>query len=270
MDGYGGYIDSLGRYVTLNITFNNKVAIVTGAASGIGLACAELLADSGAKVALVDFHAGHLAEATKKVQDKGTAQGYHLDVTDIPAIIPTVSRIRQELGEVDILVCSAGIVTPKAAEDITEADWDIILSTNTKGLFFCNQAVAIQSMIPRKSGAIVNIASVFGLVGAPSPFMTAHYCASKGGVVQITRQEAVEWARYNIRVNAVAASFVLTDMTKDLVGDPETKAAALDLIPLHRFGEAHDIAAAICFLASDAAKMVTGVILPVDGGQTTQ
>ena len=270
MDGYGGYNDSFGRYVTLNITFDNKVAIITGAASGIGLACAELLAEGGSKVALVDFHAEHLAEATKNVQDKGIAQGYHLDVTDTSAIASAVNRIRQELGEVDILVCSAGIVMAKAAEDITEGEWDVILSINTKGLFFCNQAVAIQSMIPRKSGAIVNIASVFGLGGAPSPFMTAHYCASKGGVIQITRQEAVEWARYNIRVNAVAPTFVLTNMTKYLAKDPEAKAAALDLIPLHRFGEAHDIATAICFLVSDAAKMVTGVILPVDGGQTTR
>jgi len=100
--------------------------------------------------------------------------------------------------------------------------------------------------------------------------MSVAYAASKGGVVQITRQEAVEWARYNIRVNAIAPTFVLTPLTKDFLEEPEAKAAALDIVPLRRFATTDDIAAAICFLASDAAKMVTGVILPVDGGQTAQ
>ena len=254
----------------MNITFDNKVAIVTGAAGGIGRVCAELLAEGGAKVALVDYHPERLAEATKNVQKKGIAQGYRLDVADTSAIAPTVSRIRQELGEVDILVCCAGIAAPMLAEEATEAVWDNMLAINTKGLFFCNQAVAIQSMIPRKSGAIVNIASVTGIIGMPPPFMTVAYSASKGGVVQITRQEAVEWAKYNIRVNAVAPTMVVTDMTKELLEDPEGKAAALNLMPLHRFGEPYDVAAAICFLVSDAAKMITGVILPVDGGQTAQ
>ena len=249
----------------MNITFDNKVAMVTGAASGIGLACAELLAASGAKIALVDYQPDHLAEATKNVQEKGIAKGYQLDVTDIRAIAPTVSQIRQDLGEVDVLVCSAGTNIPKLAEDVTEADWDTILSVNTKGLFFCNQAVAIQSMIPRKTGAIVNIASIFGLVGGPK---RASYCASKGGVVQLTRQEAIEWATYNIRINAVAPTFILTNLTRDMLKDPEFKTYVLDNTPLHCLATVDDVAAAICFLASDAAKMTTGVILPVDGGWT--
>ena len=249
----------------MNITFDNKVAMVTGAASGIGLACAELLAASGAKIALVDYQPDHLAEATKNVQEKGIAKGYQLDVTDIRAIAPTVSQIRQDLGEVDVLVCSAGTNIPKLAEDVTEADWDTILSVNTKGLFFCNQAVAIQSMIPRKTGAIVNIASIFGLVGGPK---RASYCASKGGVVQLTRQEAIEWATYNIRINAVAPTFILTNLTRDMLKDPEFKTYVLDNTPLHCLATVDDVAAATCFLASDAAKMITGVILPVDGGWT--
>lgn len=242
--------------------------MVTGGTSGIGLACAELLVASGAKVALVARQPERLAEATKKVQEKGVAQGYQLDVTDIPEIAPTVSRIRQDLGEVDILICNAGTNIPKLAQDITEADWDAVLAVNIKGLFFSNQAVAIQSMIPRKTGAIVNIGSIMGLVGGPK---RAHYCASKGGVTQLTRQEAIEWAPYNIRVNAVAPTFVLTGMTKGYLSDPEFKTYVLDKIPLHhRMVTVDEVAAAVCFLASDVASMITGVILPVDGGWTAQ
>ena len=216
----------------------------------------------------MDCQADRLTEATINVQAIGIARGYQLDVTDIPKIAPTVSHIRQDLGEVDVLVCSAGINVRKPIEYTTEADWDIVFSVNTKGLFFCNQAVAIQSIIPLKRGAIVNIASVYGLVGGPR--RTTAYCASKGGVVQLTRQEAIDWALYNIRVNAIAPTYVLTDLTRGLLTDPEFKTWVLDNTPLHRLATVDDVAATTLFLASDAAKMITGVILPVDGGWTAR
>ena len=249
----------------MNIRLDNKVAIVTGAASGIGLSCAELLAESGAKTALVDMNAENLAKATKQVQGKGIARGYQLDVTNIRAIAPTFSHIRQELGEIDILVCSAGINIRQAAHEVTEAAWDAIMSVNTKGLFFCNQAVAIQSMMPLKRGAIVNIASIMGIVGGPSRLV---YCASKAAVIQLARAEAVDWAPYNIRVNAVAPTYVLTNLTRELLKDPEAEKYVLSNIPLRRLATLNDVAAAICFLASDEASMITGTVLPVDGGWT--
>ncbi len=249
------------------ISLENKVALVTGASSGIGLASAEVLAESGAKVAMIARDQGRLAEAVTAVEKKGVARGYRLDVTDTAAISPTVSRIREELGEIDILVCSAGTNITRAAHEVTEEEWDTIFSVNTKGLFFCNQAVAVQSMIPRKKGAIVNIASQMGLVGG---WKRSVYCASKGGVIQLTRAEAVDWAPYNICVNAVAPTFVPTAMTSATLNDPESRAYVMDNIPLNRMATAEEVAAAVCFLASDQAAMITGTTLPVDGGWTAK
>jgi NAD(P)-dependent dehydrogenase (short-subunit alcohol dehydrogenase family) len=251
----------------MDFRLDNKVAMVTGAASGIGLACAEMLAEGGAKVALVDYNPETLAKATRKVAAKGTAKGHQLDVTDIPRIATTVSRIREEMGEIDILVCSAGVNIRQPAHEVTEEAWDTINNVNIKGLFFCNQAVAVQSMIPRKSGAIVNIASNMGLVGGPK--RTA-YCASKGAVVQLTRAEAVDWSPYNIRINAVAPTWVLTELTRELLKDQAFSDFIIERTPLQRLASVEEVAAAVCFLASDQAGIITGVILPVDGGWTAQ
>jgi len=251
----------------MDTRLDNKVAMITGAASGIGLACAEELAACGAKVALVDYNSATLAEATRQLEQKGAVRGYQLDVTDIPQIAPTVSRIREELGEIDILVCCAGTNIRQPAQEVTEKNWDFVYNLNSKGLFFCNQIVATQSMMPRKCGSIINIASMLGIVGAPS--RTA-YCASKGAVVQLTRACAVDWAPYNIRVNTVAPTFVLTNLTQGLLEDPEVRQYVMDNTPFRRLATVGDIAAAVRFLAGDEANMITGTVLPVDGGWTAQ
>jgi 2-deoxy-D-gluconate 3-dehydrogenase len=169
------------------------------------------------------------------------------------------------MGEIDILVCSAGQnagVTPSV--EITEDTWDAAFAVNVKGLFFCNQAVASQSMIPRKSGVIMNIASVAGLDGVGQ---VAPYCSSKSAVVNLIRAEAIEWAPYNIRVNGVAPTFVLTDLAERLFSQtPGMMEMIKSSIPLRRLATLEDVAAAVCFLVSDAAGMITGTVLPIDGG----
>jgi len=251
----------------MDINLEGKVAVVTGGTRGIGLPCAELLAASGATVAVVGLQPENVEKATKTVQKKGKAKGYQLDVSDISAIGPVIKKIRKDLGEIDILVCSAGvdIGKPTPAVDVTPEDWDKLHSVNARGLFFTNQIVAIQSMIPQKNGSIVNIGSAVGLVGAP---MCMPYNTSKAVVSQITRSEAIEWGTYNIRVNCVAPTWVLTDLSQPLLEIPGFEEHELSKIPINRIATLDDIASAVCFMASDKATMITGVSLPVDGGWT--
>jgi NAD(P)-dependent dehydrogenase (short-subunit alcohol dehydrogenase family) len=252
----------------VNISLNNKVAVVTGAAMGIGLACAEEMAASGAKVAIADRQPENvIAEAVKTVQKKGTAKGYRMDVTDIPSIGKAFEQIRKEMGEIDILACVAGVdLGPTIPEQCPPDKWDFVHDINVKGVFFCNQAAAAQSMIPRKKGVIINMASAVGLVGAP---MCIAYNTSKAAVVQMTRSLAVDWAQYNIRVNAVGPTWVYTALSAPLFDKiPGFKEHELAKIPLGRFATVQDVAKAVCFLASDDANMITGVTLPVDGGWT--
>ncbi len=254
----------------MGINLDDRVAVVTGGASGIGLECARELAASGARVAIVDRQPEDaITEAVASLPGSGN-KGYQLDVTDVPGIETTVAKIRGEIGEIDILVCSAGIDLgePRRAETVTRDEWDRVFAVNARGMFFCMQAAAVQSMIPRKKGAIVNIASQVGLVGAP---MCIPYCSSKATVVQMTRAAALEWAAHNIRVNAVAPVWTDTNMSRTVFAKvPELKPFEIAKIPLGRIAEVKDIAPAVCFLASDLASMITGTTLAVDGGWTAQ
>jgi NAD(P)-dependent dehydrogenase (short-subunit alcohol dehydrogenase family) len=249
----------------MNISLDNKVAMITGGTKGIGLKCAEMLAASGAKVAVASRDSSNIDKAMEVLRGVGIAAGYQLDVTEVATIPDTVRRIRQDLGEIDILVCSAGQnlgATPSV--DITEGMWDATFAINVKGLFFCNQAVVAQSMMPRKAGAIMNIASVAGLNGVPN---VVPYCSSKAAVIHLIHAEAVEWAPYNIRVNGVAPTFVLTDMAERMFAEtPGMMERIRSSIPLQRLATLDDVAAAVCFLVSDVASMITGVVLPIDGG----
>lgn len=248
----------------MDIRFDDKTVVITGGARGIGYACAEKFIESGAKVAVVDILQENLDEAVINLTEKGTIKGYKLDISRISDMNEVVAKIREELGEIDVLVQAAGVLGSNAGEKITEAEWDRALNVNGKGTFFMMQTVVNQSMIPRQTGSIINFSSIAGLRGMMEPLKSAFYCASKGAVAQITKQGAVEWGKYNIRVNAVAPGGVKTGMLKDAPADIIEN--AVKLIPLKKLSEPEDIANGICFLASDAAAMISGHVLVIDGG----
>ncbi|MGQ9544028.1 MAG: SDR family NAD(P)-dependent oxidoreductase [Candidatus Bathyarchaeia archaeon] len=248
------------------MVLSGRVALVTGAGSGLGKASAVRLAHDGADLVLWGRTESKLAQTGGEILRIGRrCKWYSVDVNRIGEIPDAVRRVRQEFGEIDILVNSAGVNIPQRAEEVTVEAWDTIIDTNLRGLFFCCQAVGVQSMIPRRRGVIINISSQAGRVALP---YRAAYCASKGGVDQVTRVLAYEWAKYNIRVNAVAPTFVETPFTERMLADPEFRRFVMENIPMGRLATEGEVAAAVSFLASDEAGIITGAVLPVDGGWT--
>lgn len=250
-----------------SMRLDNKVVLVTGASSGIGRAIALAVAEVGADVAVceVSQKVGALDEVCEAVEDLGQrALPLALQLPDMESIDAAVSRVVDTYGRVDILVNNAGVNIPRDALEVTEADWDRVLDVNLKGLFFMSQRVA-RSMIEAGGGKIVNIASQNGVVGY---YKRAAYCSSKAGVVNLTRVLAVEWAPYQITVNAVGPTFILTPLTQSTFDNAELREDLLSRIPLGRVGQPEDVVGAVVFLASPAADLITGHTLLVDGGWT--
>ena len=244
-----------------------SVAVVTGAGSGLGKAIAKALARHGADVAVTELP-GKTALAEETVGELRAlgrrAQAIPLDVTDLGSIEALVPAVVGSFGRLDILVNNAGLNIQRHALEVTEQDWDRVLDVNLKGLFFCSQAAG-RHMVEHGGGRIVNIASQMGLVGY---WRRAAYCSSKAGVVNLTRVLAIEWAKHRINVNAIAPTFVLTPLTAPMFEDADFKADVIARIPLGRLADPDDVANAAVYLASPAAKMVTGQTLAVDGGWT--
>jgi 2-deoxy-D-gluconate 3-dehydrogenase len=248
------------------LSLSGKIVLVTGAGSGIGKISAIKLAEIGADLVLLGRNEKKLAETSLEItKSVRKCEWYSVDLTKTKEISNSIQKIRKECGEIDILVNSAGVNIPQKAEDVTIEAWNTIMDTNVKGLFFCCQAVGRQSMIPRKQGVIVNISSQAGKVALP---LRAAYCSSKGAVDQLTRALAFEWAKYSVRVNAVAPTFVETPFTKEMLADQEFKNFIMNKIPLKRLATPLEVANAVCFLATNQSSMITGAIVPVDGGWT--
>jgi NAD(P)-dependent dehydrogenase (short-subunit alcohol dehydrogenase family) len=220
--------------------FKNKTAVVTGGARGIGAATVALLRECGARVVSLDVAEG-------------------CDVTDEAAVKAAYERV----GDIDILVNNAGRAARKPATDLSVEEWNQVLELNLTATFTCSR-LAHPYMKRRGGGAIVNLASIMGFSGGIFP--NASYQASKGGVVNLTRALALEWAQDNVRVNAVAPTFVRTDLTVPIFGNPQMLEKVMTHTPLGRLPEVEDIAAAIAFLCSPAARCITGITLPVDSG----
>ncbi len=250
-----------------SMRLDDQVVLVTGAGSGIGRAIAIAVAEVGADVAVCEVpqKMGALEEVCEAIEGLDQrALPLALQLPDLESIEAAVSRVIDTYGRVDILVNNAGVNIPRDALEVTEADWDKVLDVNLKGLFFMSQCVA-RSMIETGGGKIVNIASQNGVVGY---YKRAAYCSSKAGVVNLTRVLAVEWAPYQITVNAVGPTFILTPLTQSTFDNAELREDLLSRIPLGRVGQPEDVVGAVVFLASPAADLITGHTLLVDGGWT--
>jgi NAD(P)-dependent dehydrogenase (short-subunit alcohol dehydrogenase family) len=246
-----------------------QVALVTGAGRGIGRDLARALAACGATVLAgvrSPVDSPESAAVAWSAPAAGSVRPVTLDVTDVVATREAVDRIAADHGRIDILVNNAGLGANHDAVDVTEADWDAMMSVNLKGLFFTSQAVG-RHMIERGYGRIVNMSSQAGLVGIRRH---AVYSASKGGVNLVTKVLALEWAPFGVTVNAIAPTWIYTPGTAERLDDPAFLATVLERIPVGRVGSTADVAAAVVFLASRAAGLVTGSVLPVDGGWTAQ
>ena len=246
-----------------------KAAIVTGAGRGIGKATAELFAAAGAAVAVLDISEEHAQRTAEAIGSAGgTAIALTCDVTDESAVEAAFAQVAGELGAIDILVNNAGMAIRKSAFDLRMDEWQKVMDLNLGAMFLCSRVAARYMRMRREDGppggAIVNLASIMGLSGGIYP--NPAYQASKGGVVNLTRALALEWAEDRIRVNAVAPTYVNTDLTVNVFSNPAILEKVEAHTPLGVLPEVQDIAAAILFLASPAARCITGITLPVDSG----
>jgi NAD(P)-dependent dehydrogenase (short-subunit alcohol dehydrogenase family) len=244
----------------------SRTALVTGASTGIGRATALALGRAGFDLAVTDLETKWLDELVADPKLAGLkVVPIALELRSEASIVQAIEQAAQTFGTIDLLVNNAGRPLQKAATEVTAAEWNDVIDINLKGAFFLSTAFARHCIEKKRGGAVVSMASTHGLTGIAGRSV---YGISKGGIIQMTRMLAIEWAPLGIRVNAVAPATVLTPSRQQILSDPEARARMLARIPLGRFPTAEEVAEAVCYLASDAAASITGQVLVLDGGVT--
>jgi NAD(P)-dependent dehydrogenase (short-subunit alcohol dehydrogenase family) len=264
--------DRTGANVGIEVNYEGKIAMVTGASSGLGARFAKALAGAGAQVVLASRRTERLKELRAEIEaDGGAAHVVNLDVTDMASIKSAIAHAETEAGPIDILINNSGVQSTQRLLDVTEDDYHYIMDTNLRGAFFVAQQAA-KRMIqrakgdPRKQHRIVNIASVAGLRVLPQ---IGVYCMSKAGVVQMTKAMAVEWGKYGINVNAICPGYISTEMNEDYFETEQGK-KLIDLLPRKRPGKPEDLDGLLLLLAADEAHFINGAIITADDGMTAQ
>ena len=246
---------------------SGKVAIVTGASSGLGRQFSKALATAGADVAILARRVEKLEETKKELEKLGSDTiAVKCDVTNNDDIKKAVAQIEKHYGHIDILVNNAGVAIIAPSHEHSDEEWKKVIDTNLNAVFYMSREVG-KIMIKQKYGKIINLGSIHSRVAMPGLPITA-YCASKGGVFMMTKALAVEWANYNITVNAIGPSYFPSEMTGPVIGDPEFLKGIKGLCPMGRPGKPEELDGAVVYFASDASSFTTGQLLNVDGGWT--
>jgi NAD(P)-dependent dehydrogenase (short-subunit alcohol dehydrogenase family) len=258
--------------VGIEVNFEGKIALVTGASSALGARCANALAGAGAQVVLASPHVERLKELRAEIEaDGGAAHVVTLDVTDLASIKAAIAHAETEAGPLDILINNCGVSTTQRLLDVSEEDYNYIMDTNLRGAFFVAQQVAKRMVArakgdPRKQHRIVNIASVAGLRVLPQ---IGVYCMSKAGVVHMTKAMAVEWGKYGINVNAICPGFIATEQNEEYFASESGK-KLLDQLPRKRTGKPEDLDGLLLLLAAEETHFINGAIISADDGMTAQ
>jgi len=254
------------KVIPLHIDLDGKTAIVTGAGRGIGKAIAKALAAARAKVIVNDVDWEVAVQVCREIEAKGgIAKPAKADVRVSGEINQMVQTAIKDWGGIQVLINNAGIVVRKPAEEILEDEWDRVIDINLKGTFLCAQAAARAMISAGKGGKIINISSIMGVVALPP---RSPYCASKGGIINLTKDLAAEWAKYGITVTGIAPGWTVTEMTEAYFSQEPVRQFLLERIPLNRLGKPEDIANLAVFLSSDYSDYITGQTICVDGGWT--